>query len=384
MDKVLTRKLFKDVYLKTLTKQVSNFNKGGLASLRIHHFSKGMTGSDDERVDYTKDDNSSLASDIVASLQGTTDQNKVQELMNNPDIYPLYSQGERTAMLLAPIASKLLTGTRMPGQSQAGAVASNVGAALPEVATTSLQMRKLENERLADIAKLSKTNATTSPLQKAIAGKEANFYADTMESVRNANNAFGDLDIIEKMAQNPNLTVGQFGPLSTRMATLAQGLGMKETGKALQDLPAEAILKNISGNIVMDSFGKFKGAISDADREFISSINPSEKMTKEQLLGVVEVKRRIAERNAQYGDLLQKWVADHPDLPSLSSKDPKTGKNFYDVSNEYLKNNPVFNKDLEKKLEDIKPRTTFTNEKILGGNKYYQDKQGNWYKIDKR
>ena len=153
MDKVLTRKLFKDTYLKTLGKQISNFNRGGLASLKIHHFAKGMTGStEEERTDYSKDDSSSIANEIISGLQGSTDPKKVQDLMSNPDIYPLYSQGERTAMLLAPIASKLLTGTRMPGQSQAGSIASNVGAALPEVATTSLQMRKLENERLADIA----------------------------------------------------------------------------------------------------------------------------------------------------------------------------------------------------------------------------------------
>jgi hypothetical protein len=36
MDKVLTRKLFKDAYLKSLGMDVSNYNKGGLASLKIY------------------------------------------------------------------------------------------------------------------------------------------------------------------------------------------------------------------------------------------------------------------------------------------------------------------------------------------------------------
>ena len=190
-------------------------------------------------------------------------------------------------------------------------------------------MKKLENERLGDIAKLSKTNAQRiSPLQKAIAGKEANFYADTMESARNAENAFGDLDLIEKMVKNPNLTVGQFGPLSTRVATFAQGVGLTGTAKEIQDLKAEAILKNISGNIVMDSFGKFKGAISDADREFIQSINPSSKMTTEQILGIVEVKRRAAERNKEYANLMQQWIAANPDLPTLAQKIQKQEKVF--------------------------------------------------------
>jgi hypothetical protein len=400
MDKVLTRKLFKNVYLQSVSKKVSHFRDGGLASLKnqLEQYApkgeflayinkkeanvlKALGGSgrlvketgipsfqvQEEKIDYSKDDSSSLVDEI-------------------------YSEGERQTMLLAPVISELLTGTRQPGQSQLGAVASGVGRAVPKVVETSMMMKKLENERLGDIAKLSKTNAQRiSPLQKAIAGKEANFYADTMESARNADNAFGDLDLIEKMVKNPNLTVGQFGPLATRVATFAQGVGLTGTAKEIQDLKAEAILKNIGGNIVMDSFAKFKGAISDADREFITSINPSSKMTAEQILGIVEVKRRLAERNKEYANLMQQWVANNPDLPTLSSKDPKTGKSFYDVSNEYLKSKPIFNPELEKKLEDVKPKSTFGGNTIpYKGENYYwtgktpNDPKGEWFKIDKR
>ena len=413
MDKVLTRKLFKDKYLQTVSKKVSHFKDGGLASLKNQleqYAPKGEflayinkkeanvlkalggsgkiikeTGIPSFQVDYTKDDSSSIANEILTGLQGTTDQKKVQELIGNKDIYPIYSEGERQAILLAPVISELLTGTRQPGQSQLGAVASGVGKAVPKVVESSMMMKKLENERLADIAKLSKTTGTvTSPLQKAIAGKEANFYADTMEAARNAENAFGDLDLIEKMVKNPNLTVGQFGPLATRVATFAQGVGLKGTADEIQNLKAEAILKNISGNIVMDSFGKFKGAISDADREFIQSINPSSKMTAEQILGIVEVKRRAAERNKEYANLMQQWIAANPDLPTLSSKDPKTGKSFYDVSNEYIKANPIINDKFEKKLEDVKPRSVYgQNVTNYKGQDYYFS-NGEWYKINKR
>ena len=425
MDKILNRKLFKDRYLQSVSKNILRFKEGGLASLKnqLEQYApkgeflayinkkeanvlKALGGSGrlvketgipsfqtvDEKVDYSKDDSSSIANEILAGLQGSTDQKKVQELIGNKDIYPVYSEGERQAMLAAPIVSELLTGTRQPGQSQFGAVASGVGKAVPKVVETSMLMKKLENERLGDIAKLSKTTGkVTTPLQKAIAGKEANFYAETMESARNANTSFGDLDIIEKMVKNPNLTVGQFGPLATRTAIFAQGVGLKGTADEIQNLKAEAILKNVTGNIVMDSFAKFKGAISDADREFIQSINPSSKMTAEQILGIVEVKRRLAERNQEYAELLQKWVSTNPDLPTLSSKDPKTGKSFYDVSNEYLKAKPIFNPELEKKLEDVKPKSTFGGNTIpYKGENYYwtgktpNDPKGEWFKIDKR
>jgi len=109
MDKVLTRKLFRDKYLQTVNKEVSRFKEGGLASLRAKHFYEGGL-----------------------------------------------SEGEKTAMLLAPLASQLLTGTRQPGQSQLGAVASNIGAALPQVVKTRLDIDKAENERLDQLAKLEK------------------------------------------------------------------------------------------------------------------------------------------------------------------------------------------------------------------------------------
>jgi hypothetical protein len=139
MDKVLTRKLFKDTYLKLLGKEVSNFNKGGLASLRIHHFDGGG---------YADGGGSASSLGIDPTIL-----NRLMQEYGAP-----YTEGQQQAMLLAPIASSLLTGTRMPGQSQLGAVASNVGAALPQVAATSIQMKKLEDERLSAIAKASTVN----------------------------------------------------------------------------------------------------------------------------------------------------------------------------------------------------------------------------------
>ena len=134
MDKVLTRKLFKDVYLKSLGKNISNFNKGGLASLRIHHFEGGGSADSSTGVDPT-----TLA--------------KIME-----EYGPPYTEGQKQALLLAPIASALLTGTRQPGQSQLGAVASNIGAALPKVSEQSMLIKKLEDERLTAMTKAATVN----------------------------------------------------------------------------------------------------------------------------------------------------------------------------------------------------------------------------------
>ncbi len=101
MNKVLTRNLFKNVYLQSVSKQIARFKDGGLASLRAKRFSLGG---------------------------------------------PIFTQGERELMIASPLLSSLLTGTKRPGQSEASAVASNLGAGLPGVVNTALQIGKIEEE----------------------------------------------------------------------------------------------------------------------------------------------------------------------------------------------------------------------------------------------
>jgi hypothetical protein len=146
MDKVLTRTLFKNIYLQSVSKNVARFKEGGLASLRAKHFYEGGL-----------------------------------------------SEGERTAMLLAPIATQLLTGTRQPGQSQLGAVASNIGAALPQVVKTRLDIDKAETERLDQLAKLAKATEV-----------KPGFTAATEEEKKRLEAAPGDVVLVKRDPRDPN------------------------------------------------------------------------------------------------------------------------------------------------------------------------------------
>jgi hypothetical protein len=146
MDKVLTRTLFKNIYLQSVSKNIARFKDGGLASLRAKRFYEGGL-----------------------------------------------SEGERTAMLLAPIASQLLTGTRQPGQSQLGAVASNIGAALPQVVKTRLDIDKAETERLDQLAKLAKATEV-----------KPGFTAATEEEKKRLEAAPGDVVLVKRDPRDPN------------------------------------------------------------------------------------------------------------------------------------------------------------------------------------
>jgi hypothetical protein len=145
MDKVLTRKLFKNVYLQSVSKNILRFKEGGLASLRAKHYQTGGL-----------------------------------------------SEGERTAMLLAPIATQLLTGTRQPGQSQLGAVASNIGAAIPQVVKTRLDIDKAETERLDQLAKLAKAQEV-----------KPGFTAATEEEKKRLEAAPGDSVLVKRDPRDP-------------------------------------------------------------------------------------------------------------------------------------------------------------------------------------
>jgi hypothetical protein len=146
MDKVLTRKLFKDRYLQTVSKRISNFKEGGLASLKAKHYQVGGI-----------------------------------------------SEGERTAMLLQPLVSQLLVGTRQPGQSQLGSVAQNIGAALPQVVKTRLDIDKAETERLDQLAKLAKAKQDETKPGSA-----------TEEEKKKLQAAPGDVLLVKRDPNDPN------------------------------------------------------------------------------------------------------------------------------------------------------------------------------------
>ena len=248
MDKVLTRKLFKDKYLQEVSKRVLHFKDGGLAGLKnqLEQYApkgeflayinkkeasvlKALGGSG--RV-VKETGIPSFAEDIdleetLSNVSGKVDPKTASALLANKDVYPVYSEGERQAMLLAPIVSQLLTGTQQPGQSQLGSVASNVGAAIPKVMEASLQMRKLESDRLSNIAKLSKSSGTATPFQKALATSDVKSYESWQEKRDNARLELNDLEAMKALYENQDLKVGALSGAKEQIARFAKAAGIE-------------------------------------------------------------------------------------------------------------------------------------------------------------
>jgi len=357
MDKVLTRKLFKDKYLQAVSKRVLHFKDGGLAGLKNQleqYAPKGeflayinkkeanvlkALGGSGKLVKETGIP--SFADDETDSSNVAVNPNVAARLLANPDIYPTYSENERQAMLLAPIASQLLTGTQQPGQSQLGAVASNVGAAIPKVMETSMQMRKLESERLGAIAKLSKTGqGPNSVWDKAITNEDVKEFKGNQSLATQARANIEDYKIMKELYKNEDLVVGTLGETATGAARLAQSLGIDPRG--IQNLKAAELIKQISGKIALGDLQSLKGAISDKEGDWIRSMNAGPASTKAGALAILDFKEKIAQRQIDYAKQQADWVKQYGNLQARD----KNGNTWADKSYEYLDKNTVLNSDL--------------------------------------
>jgi hypothetical protein len=366
MDKVLTRTLFKNVYLQSVSKNIARFKDGGLASLKNkleQYAPKGefLAYINEKEANVLKSLGGSgrlvketgipsfQADDEPDSSNVAVNPNVAARLLENPDIYPTYSEGERQAMLLAPIASQLLTGTRQPGQSQLGSVASNVGAAIPKVMETSMQMRKLESERLGAIAKLSKTGqGPNSVWDKAITNEDVKEFKGNQALATQARANIEDYRVMKELYKNEDLVVGTLGETATGAARLAQSLGIDPRG--IQNLKAAELIKQISGKIALGDLQSLKGAISDKEGDWIRSMNAGPSSTKAGALAILEFKEKIAQRQIDYAKEQANWVKQYG---NLQAKD-KNGNTWADKSYEYLDKNTVLNSN----LRDIANQTT--------------------------
>ncbi len=268
MDKVLTRKLFKDRYLQTVSKKVSNFKEGGLASLRAKHFQLGG---------------------------------------------PIFTEGERQLMIASPIISSLLTGTKRPGQSELSAVASNLGAGLPGATATALQIGKIEEE-----------GRKKSPLKTAIdlrTGQET--FVDEATIRANPTIFRPPEGFLPKLIEGLE-TKSELKRTGEAKATATSGLNnadavIKATSRLVNDITnpetatgvvgdATLFLGSISGGLEQIvnkdpdyNFGKFKGVLDDPELgKLFDSVKTQE--AKTTLINLAYLQAKAADPGGRLSD----------------------------------------------------------------------------------
>ena len=196
MNEILLRPIFRAKYIEEQKK--NKFNKGGLAS--IQKFAEGGL-----------------------------------------------SKGERTAITLAPFVQALTGAQTMPGESEASSFARAFGqglgglgeakksiAAIDQASAPKEQFRILTKEEVAsgaygpltpggvyqlnvannEIKDLTPKQLFADPFQTKMAEKSAATVIDLQTAGSTASKNQGTLDVLEKIVQNPNVALGQFGPLA--------------------------------------------------------------------------------------------------------------------------------------------------------------------------
>jgi hypothetical protein len=210
MNEVLLRPIFRAKYIEEQKK--NKFNKGGLAS--IQKFAEGGL-----------------------------------------------SKGERTAITLAPFVQALTGAQTMPGESEASSFARAFGqglgglgeakksiAAIDQASAPKEQFRILTKEEVAsgaygpltpggvyqlnvannEIKDLTPKQLFADPFQTKMAEKSAATVIDLQTAGSTASQNQGTLDVLEKIVQNPDVAMGQFGPLAASASKFVEGLGFGE------------------------------------------------------------------------------------------------------------------------------------------------------------
>lgn len=158
-------------------------------------------------------------------------------------------------------------------------------------------------------------------------------------------------NIEQILATNPDLKTGLGSGVVTNLQKSLNLVGLG--GINIQNVPAAEALANASGNLVMNTLGQFKGAISDGERKFAVDINPGLGTSKQGILGQLEIKKRINSIGDAYANEARDWTSRNE---TLSKKDSVTGQSWSEFTKEFQKTNPLFPEEFKEKLKIVTGR----------------------------
>jgi len=183
---------------------------------------------------------------------------------------------------------------------------------------------------------------------KAIGEVFGQQYADITNK---ANTAYQSIDTLNNLEffinQVDPKDMGSLSEFNLETTKLLNKLGF-DTDLTGNVTYSEAI-RSVGGDLVVGALANFKGAISDAEREFLERITPGLGMTQEGALTLIKLQKAGANRSLDIDALKNDF---YNEVGSLSGKNNK-GKTFNQVLSDYYNENPLLNEDLKKEIEAI-------------------------------
>jgi hypothetical protein len=329
MNEILLRPIFRAKYIEEQKK--NKFNKGGLAS--IQKFAEGGL-----------------------------------------------SKGERTAITLAPFVQALTGAQTMPGESEASSFARAFGqglgglgeakksiAAIDQASAPKEQFRILTKEEVAsgaygpltpggvyqlnveskEIKDLSPKQLFADPFQTKMAEKGAEKVIGIQQAGSSALQNASTLEILDAIVKNPDVTMGQFGPLAERAGKLFEGLGFGE--KNFTDVTGTEILRKFAGQKVLKDLGQLKGALSEKELAFIQSLNINESMPREAAILTIQLYKKANDIAALKAKITNDHLANFGNPQTRDTTGKTLDQKLFDVE----ANNPILTPEIENRLSGL-------------------------------
>ena len=176
------------------------------------------------------------------------------------------------------------------------------------------------------------------------------------------------IGVLDVMANTPDdeLSTGVLGPLKLSATKLLTELGVDVD---FQNIPAGELLNAIGGKVAIDALQNFKGAISNKELDFVISINPGLRTSKDGIkLQLALLKRANDISKRYYSEVIAPFVDKNGGLRGTLD-----GKSFKQLQMEFYDNNTYLTEDIRNQIASVQDQVDPEYSKnivIMNGKRY--------------
>lgn len=275
---------------------------------------------------------------------GRTQQERIQNALNDPEILALLTPGQRklAAMLPPEDVTKLIASVVMAGpgetknigdpgdwiQGPDGSIMQLGGATPDAMSDAAMKTALVENglteqtvqqappgvkERvIARANEIRGANAPKGPTINVSTGQKVadKQYEKAQDDADNATVMIQTLGAMESLlTDNPQLSgVVEDATMGLRGVGVSLGLLSQEQAEKLD---AQQVLKSLSNKVVLGSAEELTGPKSDNDIKFLKEIWPNMRNTPEGNILLIRYLRAVEERKIEKADAADRWASTH-------------------------------------------------------------------------
>jgi hypothetical protein len=142
---------------------------------------------------------------------------------------------------------------------------------------------------------------------KAVGKDYGETFVGINKAGRDSGGAINNLNIMERLTNDPNFYSGSGGEIVTRLKQAGVSTGFLPEGAA----SANEVFQNFSQKAVVDNLGSLGAGVSNADRSFIQGTVPNIANTPEGNRQIIGMGRKIEQRKQEVAKLARDYARQH-------------------------------------------------------------------------